>query len=360
MTAGHHLHLARGDQAVSITPRITQVESAWMLPRPHETFPSARGLRGQGIGQTVIELLPRGSRRDLMGLCLGPFNGSIDCGEWSDFELDLTGAADTEGTVPNGILSNGMVVLRRVWVRQPRGDRQSQVESFGVRLTNHDPHGICHGGNLIEDVMVTNDYPDSYVSGIVVGTRLHPGIPLLTSVVRRAEVHLGGGNQAGFTAGRRVRILESACSGVAYAYWCDTASMDGVEIDGLVADVDRAAVGLAVVPGASNDPLGESKTGLVVRHGHFRYHGPGPHYAFEAFDDADTGGIQGIHFEDCVFDAPGRIIVFSSSGSVHRNITFNRCVFPPGSVWHGPKLSSPSVVQVDGRALHLALSRYAL
>lgn len=321
----------------------------------------AMSVRGDGITRTSFLASAHATRKDGVGLAIGHHEGSDPHGgNHGDFTLDCRGALgyDKERTC-SGVLIRGACGLERARILGPHGRRP--VEAFGVHQINRDPHGDYHGGGRIVDVEVVILGRGSYVTGVCIGQRAHPGIPLLETRVIRPEVVGPGGVWAGFTGLQRVVYEEPTCSGVLNAYNCDSGPMDGVHLYDVRWECEYAAVRLAV------DPLDTGpryKRGLYVKGGTVRFRGPGPFRILECWDDLGTGEIGDIHFEDVTFEAPegAQCIILSTTARTHGIIRFTRCRFPERTFHATKTMDTAKEVQnrllVDGTRMVNAFQEY--
>lgn len=336
------------------------------LPSPYDCPQScndAYAIEGDGPSESVLLSSPattRDKKLGDLGLGIGPFDGSGVNGCFRGFTVDLSRVTDDVSRTSDGIIFRGSGELEKVRIVNVKGRDNGpgdRLEAFGVRFDNNDPFGRFHGGNLVRGVIVTTRHAQAYVTGICMGTRRHPGIPLCESRITAAEVILAPGNHAGFTATENVTIEDSSCEGVRNAFYCDTRHLDGVRLILFRGRPERAAVGLAV------DQDKTPKENLLIERGIFDFVGPGPFFGLEARDVGAVGGIRNITFRECIFNVPpgAQFFLASSDAVALENIRFERCLYPPGSLYYLPKITRSirlSEITIDGLSISTRLQRF--
>lgn len=313
-------------------------------------------LTGSGPEHTVIALHPEeavfdsgsGDRPDTNVLWLGTnYNNG---GRFVVRDLALDGSH--RDLPPGRVVSCGLRLwgnqchVDNVQVRGLRGDLERELESFGITAVNSPsgPFPGPDGGTLIENCVVSDCAPNTYLTGIGAGY-VDYGRLLLPSLVRNCRVLdlPSGPNQRGSHAAylynSRVTFRDCFASGFANGFYCDTQAAHDVVITDCQAELTYTALLVAGVR-TERDP-NPYKRRIRVHHCVFDLT-PQTQPLREGIgicilDTKDAGlAFEEIVVEDCVFTIRSArpLVLVSAQARGLKSLRLLRNTFPANARRH--------------------------
>lgn len=185
-----------------------------------------------------------------------------------------------------------IVGLRGTW----HDDRTStkEIEVFAVSSAGNT------GGSRIHRLLVNDVAPSAYVSGIFMGSTVET---TEASRVSDCAVHLGDGNQFGFSANRNVEFWNCVSTGGRYGFYNDTGPTRDITLDQCDLSGSHAAISLiAKAPDGIRAPIQVRRSRLRGARG------------IEVWDRTNLAIEADIVVDDCDLDVDF-ITAVSNSGS---------------------------------------------
>lgn len=351
----HRLHLGPGQFYTKGCWAFRDTDYASMA-RPFHLSGEGAKVTSIGLSESPVSITDGRRRPDVSVLWCGSPSEGVFGAKISGIEIDGhadlfdMGCKPIAGVVMYGA-GNAVQDLR---IRGLQGDAANQLEAFGVLLNSAPVDAPYWGGSSIERVDVFNEVKESdYFTGIyagqVSGAQPKPLAPTIVSGCR--VVSRVPGQTMAYAFNQRATFRDCFASGVRYAFYNDTDTVEDVIIDGAVAEgLTYAALNVVAV----NDAV---KRGVTMVGSTFRFQGdPGQAWIGICLWDKSGESKEFSDFlvENCRFigrDDAIPMTAVSVAGGTVRNVRLVTNSWPKNSVMNLQGVPKTAIVLTANRDL---------